>query len=238
MRRTSKALKAMGTCALLAVMVLAVAPSGAVAKQHAPVLPPTAHPFGQSYSAWAADWWQWALEQPTATNPLVDPTGANCASRQQGKVWFLAGTITSDPVERSCTVRVGTALVFPVVNSFYCVDPGQPDPGEAFLREQVAFVRTSATGLTATIDEATVRNVRAYYEESEIFFVDIPADNPLMAPGGTYGPCVDAGYYIAVRSLPPGEHTIHFGGSLPGSLPGQVVDVDVTYTITVVRGHR
>jgi hypothetical protein len=200
------------------------------------VLPPTPHPYGQSYSDWAADWWQWALSQPAATNPLTDLTGAQCANEQSGRVWFLAGTITGETVMRTCTVRTGTALLFPVVNAFACVDPGGPDPGEAALRESVAYVR-SATGLTATIDGATVPNVRAYYEESPIFSVTLPRDNIFGAPGGVYGPCVDAGYYLVVHPLPPGQHTIHFTGTVKTGTPPAEFTVDVTYHITTVAGR-
>jgi hypothetical protein len=38
-----------------------------------------------------ASWWQWALSIPTAQNPLLDTTGANCAQKQDGPIWFLAG---------------------------------------------------------------------------------------------------------------------------------------------------
>lgn len=231
MGRISRGGRGVCLCALLGLLMLAVAPSGAVAKASSPVLPPTAHPHGQSYSAWAADWWQWALEQPTATNPLVDPTGANCAEGQGGKVWFLAGTTESGAVTRSCTVPAGTTLLFPVVNAFTCVDPGAENPGVEALRDQLAYVR-DATGLTAAIDGVQVRNLRSYYEESEVFSVTLPSDNPFGAAEGTYGPCVDAGYYLAVRPLPPGEHAIHFGGTVGG------VVVDVTYEITVARPHR
>jgi hypothetical protein len=82
-------------------------------------------------------------------------------------------------------VPVGTAFVFPVVNSFTCVDPGAPDPGEEALREQVAFVETSATDLTATIDGVPVRNVAAYYEDSEVSSWRSPADNPFGDPART-----------------------------------------------------
>jgi hypothetical protein len=215
--------------ALAATLALAgVSPLGAAAQQPPPALPPTAHPYGQSYSEWAADWWQWALSQPAATNPLVDATGAQCANEQHGQVWFLAGTITSGPVTRSCTVPAGTALLLPVINAFFCVDPGGVDPGEAALRANVAYVR-SATDLTATIDGTTVSNLEAYYEESAIFAVTLPDDNIFDAPGGVYGPCVDAGFYLVVRPLPPGEHTIHFAGTVDG------FSVDVTYHIRVAQ---
>jgi hypothetical protein len=205
--------------------------TGAVAQARpSPVLPPTAHPYGQSYSEWAADWWQWALTQPADTNPLTDPTGAQCANEQTGKVWFLAGTITDGSVTRDCTVPTGKALLFPVLNAFNCVDPGGVDPGEEALRAPLESLRT-ATGLTATVDGAVVPNVQDYFEESVIFSVTLPDDNIFGAPGGVYGPCVDAGYYLVVRPLPPGEHTIHFAGTVEG------FSLDVTYNITIVAGR-
>jgi hypothetical protein len=214
----------------------AACPLGALAQNPpAPVLPPTAHPYGQSYSQWAADWWQWALSQPTDTNPLIDETGAQCASGQTGKVWFLAGSISGEPVTRTCTVSTGTALLFPVLNAFFCVDPGGVDPGEAALRANVSYVRDEATDLTATIDGAVVPNVEPYFEESTIFSATLPEDNIFDAPAGTYGPCVDAGYYLVVRPLPPGEHTIHFTGTLFEGTANQFT-VDVTYNLTTVAG--
>lgn len=237
MRRPLVLLVLVGSLALGSVC----APGAVARKARAPVLPPTAHPYGQSYSEWAADWWQWALSQPADTNPLTDPTGARCANEQSGRVWFLAGTITGETVMRTCTVRTGTALLFPVVNAFACVDPGAENPGEAALRESVAYVR-SATGLTAKIDGATVPNVRSYFEESSIFSVTLPEDNIFDSsagnvPGGLYGPCVDAGYYLVVHPLPPGQHTIHFTGTVNTGTPPAEFTVDVTYHITTVAGR-
>jgi hypothetical protein len=230
MERSSRRLRAIRSCALLTLTVLALVPSGAAAKQPSPVLPPTAHPHGLSYSAWAAEWWQWALGQPADVNPLVDTTGANCAEGQNAKVWFLAGTIMSgEEVERDCTLPVGTTLLFPVLNEFACADPGQTLDD---LRGIVGDIETDPTEMTAVIDGVAVRNVAAYYEESEVFSLQLPEDNILGAPPGTYEPCVDAGYYLAVRPLPPGEHTIHLTGSRPG------FDLDVTYNITVARPSR
>ena len=33
----------------------------------------------------SADWWQWALSAPAATNPLLDPDGRFCHIGQKGK---------------------------------------------------------------------------------------------------------------------------------------------------------
>ncbi|HEU5229311.1 MAG TPA: hypothetical protein VFU49_15955, partial [Ktedonobacteraceae bacterium] len=68
------------------------------------VLPPSSHPFGRTYGEWSNAWWQWAFSIPTPVNPLLDTTGAHCSEGQSGPVWFLAGTITSGPVTRHCTI--------------------------------------------------------------------------------------------------------------------------------------
>lgn len=196
-----------------------------------PALPPDAHPYGQSYSEWAADWWQWVLTQPVATNPVLDETGARCANGQSGPVWFLAGAFASGTVSRSCTVPTGTALLFPVVNYFYCAletDPPEQRTVE-FARAQTSFVRDSASGLSATIDGVAVPDVTRYFEDSVVFTAVLPADNLFGLPAGTLlAPCVDAGFYVMVPPLSKGEHTIQFSGTL-----ASLISLDVTYQLTV-----
>ncbi|MGZ6057282.1 MAG: hypothetical protein ACXWOV_17140, partial [Isosphaeraceae bacterium] len=68
---------------MLAGLVLAVAaliPASALAKKggETAVLPASAHPHGQTYSQWAARWWQWIMAEPVSTNPNLDTTGEFC----------------------------------------------------------------------------------------------------------------------------------------------------------------
>ena len=227
-----------------AVTAVLVAPNPASAtNEKARVFPPGAHPYGQSYSQWAADWWTWALTQPAAVNPLLDPTGANCAQGQSGRVWFLAGTFGGGTVTRSCTVPNGTALLFPVLNSFSGATRTDPpeQQTEAYQRMQVTPAMRAATNLRASIDGIPVSNIKErYFEESVVFRVVLPADNifgvnrlcePATTPeaGCVVFPTVDAGYYLMVKPLKPGTHTIHFTGTAAFGT------VDVTYTITVVK---
>jgi hypothetical protein len=106
---------------LLVIPALAVGP--AVADDDRAANPPrvapiSSKPGGQTYGRWAAEWWQWALGVPAATNPLLDATGEHCAQRQVDNVWFLAGTVGLDPVVRECTIPEGKALFFPLINNF------------------------------------------------------------------------------------------------------------------------
>ena len=59
------------------------------------IAPIDTKPAGQTYGRWAAEWWQWALGVPLATNPLIDTTGEFCTQRQVDEVWFLAGSFST-----------------------------------------------------------------------------------------------------------------------------------------------
>jgi hypothetical protein len=209
-------------CTVAVLTSLLVVP---VAEAQTPKQP---RPHGQSYPAWAADWWTWALSQPVETNPLLDTSGERCAVGQNGPVWFLAGSFTSDPVTRKCTVPAGTGLLIPVINEFYCALASDPDyqQTEAYARSQVSDVQDTASGLSVTVDGRHAR--RLTYEESEVFSVVLPANNIFGLPEGTLlDPCVDAGYYALIAPLSVGEHTIRIEGTFG------TFSVKVTYQITV-----
>jgi hypothetical protein len=193
--------------------------------------PPFGFPAGQSYSQLGAHWWQWALTQPADKSPLNDATGANCASGQQGLVWFLVGSSdpSGAPVKRSCTVPYGKTIVFPIANSEYSAfttDP--PDQRtESFVRSQVTNVE-SATNLSVEIDGIPVVTPKAYLEKSTLFSVTLPDNNIYGLPAGfVLSPSVDEGYYIALQPLTPGHHTLHFHADWAPA------PQEVTYDLTV-----
>jgi hypothetical protein len=178
-------------------------------------------------------YWTWALTQPAATNPVTDTTGQFCSQGQAGDTWFLAGTLSSEPVARTCTVPTGKKVVFPVVNNGYFafVDDPPEQRTETFVRSQVAFVKDQATAMQVSIDGRQLPVQRIRYEESRLFSITLPADNLFgFAAGFLLDPSVDAGYYVHLDPLEPGRHVIRFHGELPA-----VLAVDVTYRLTVGR---
>ena len=73
----------------------------------------------------SAAWWRYALETPADSNPLYDVTGANCAARQSGPIFFLVGKAGSGVATRDeCQVPRGRLLFFPVANAFDVHTPG------------------------------------------------------------------------------------------------------------------
>lgn len=92
----------------------------ALAHEDGPLIAPIdTKPAGQTYGRWAAAWWEWVLGVPGASNPAADPTGQYCAQRQVDRVWFLAGSFSSAPVVRSCSIPAGKSLFFPLINTGY-----------------------------------------------------------------------------------------------------------------------
>ena len=75
---------------LVTVLALAI-PAGASAATSAARAAPVVPPFGKLYDRLSVAWWQYTLAQPAATNPLVDPTGANCRAGQSGPMFSWPG---------------------------------------------------------------------------------------------------------------------------------------------------
>jgi hypothetical protein len=200
------------------------------------VFSPDANPYGKSYGDWAADWWQWALAEPGDLNPLNDTTGGNCMQGQFGKVWFLAGSLFDNAVNRNCTVPAGKALLFPVVNSVYLSlksDSPQQQTLE-YLRTQASSGVAGASSLTTTIDGVSVPDImQQYREKSTPFSKVLPPGNFLgISELFSLGRAVDEGWYLVVKPLASGSHTIHFTGSLGA------FNVDVTYDITIASSNE
>ncbi|MGH8533230.1 MAG: hypothetical protein ACREV1_11040 [Gammaproteobacteria bacterium] len=215
----------------------------ASAQAHDPtphIAPIHTKPAGQTYGRWAAEWWQWALGVPAAVNPLTDTTGEHCAQRQVDKVWFLAGS--SDPVVRACEVPAGKSLFFPFINNFYGAFLN--DPPETRAEEFVRAVGSCSVPaqISVWIDDFKVPkptrfSTGASGSQSPFFNVQLPPGNlfgvdETVVPELVLSPSAEQGYYLFVRPLRPGTHTIRWIAS--GCTPGN--SQDITYHLTVLGG--
>jgi hypothetical protein len=211
-------------CALLLWTASPLAMAGDKGNPNPGVLPPQSNAFGKSYGEWGDAWWRWILSIPTAENPLIDPTGANAGEGQSGKVWFLAGTLSSfggGAAERTITVPAGEAIFFPIYNSVWINTPQFGDPEwspaqEAFARAVVAEQVESFVALGCTIDGQPVQNITSYRAttpEGGATMVDLPDGNLFGVPAGTYGPMVTDGYYLLLAPSQPAR--IRFTSTRP-----------------------
>lgn len=224
---------------------------------NAGVLPPNSHPYGKSYGQWSAEHWKWLYSIQTATHPLFQDGNVDLSLHQPpGKVWFLGGTFSTTPapggvigiVHRTGTVPAGKALFFPIIDWEQDNAVPPPDPWTtsttAELRGFAKAAMDTATGIACEIDEVSVKGLSdvlttKYRATSPVFTYVLPAtDNVDQFFGfditGPVPGAVADGIYLMLAPLPPGQHTIHFMGLLPGFA------LDITYNLTVQpksKGH-
>lgn len=186
------------------------------------VLPPEAKVEGRSQAEWSQLWWQWAFSFERPESPVADLTGERCHLRQEGPVWFLAGTYGTRRTIRTCKVPRGKFLFFPLIN--YVVMPTRDGATTCdSVRNSARRMTDLPESLVLDIDGQRVQQLERHRQATdECFNVMGRRDG---APPAY--PSAANGYYVMLNPLPPGNHEINFGGILPGMAQA------VTYTLTV-----
>lgn len=220
------------------VLALAIAPAPkALAGGNNLVYPPDEAVYGMTYGEWGAAWWQYVLSIPAADNPLLDETGAKCDVGQGGPVFFLVGVFNvSGTATRTCTIPAGKALFFPILN-YECDNLVTPpvNPNEWNLRTCAAEVADliDVDSLKVTVDGKKVKGLERFRAQSPVFNFFLPAGNVVVAFGYPNGPisgkAVTDGYYVMLKPLRPGNHVVHF----EGSIPSWSFTLSITYNLTV-----
>ena len=212
------------------------------------VVQPNTDEFGNSYGEWSARWWQWLVSIPAATNPNLTPGNVDCTLGQSGQVWFLGGSFGDKPsYTRSCTIDSGKdLLVTPLTALFGELGPtpesdcpnGPDDCNPTQLRSSAAEGQDDPQLLEVRVDNAQVKNVDQYRVTSPVFSAFFPEKAILpdsIVPGGTvphgsHGPLISDGYFVLLKPLSPGSHTIHLKGVANNGFA-----VEVTYRLTVTK---
>jgi hypothetical protein len=177
---------------------------------------------GKSQEDWSRAWWQWAGSFDIERSPIADQTGEHCARKQSGDVWFLAGTYGTKRTVRTCSVPSGKHFFFPLINYVVMPPVGRPISCMAVMSE-AARVTERVSSLLLEINGERHQNLQEHRQATRLCF-DMGA---LAQPRTRVFPSAANGYYVMLKPLPPGKHTINFGGALPGMLQG------VTYTLVV-----
>ncbi len=226
----------------VATMAILVPPAAALERPGVPdgVVAPDQRLFGKSYSDLANAWSKWAWIEPAATNPVLDPDGSDCDRNQTGPIWFLAGTLAgvNDGVaKRSCTIPAGRGIFFPISNglSFAPDFPEKGPPANVCLGygKTVDGVRCDVNDdiavapnlkLSVKIDGKAVPDLLAYRAQSGPGGFIFPIEPGSFwtgfgfAPGPRY-PAVAAGYWMLLKPLRPGVHTLQFTATTEGGKP-------------------
>ncbi len=158
---------------------------------------------GMSYGEWAGEWWNWALQFPSAINPVLDETGEFCGLGQDedGPVWFLAGNFGGTTV-RECTVPDDKILFFPLLN---VVSPS-PDFGpdvETVIADANSDVNSFSV-LELDVDGEPVTDLFAYAGQSPPggFLLRLPPGaifDEFFGLSGDRDPTVADGYWAMLE---------------------------------------
>ena len=186
------------------------------------------------YPELTARWWTWATGIFPDT-PILDETGELCGQGQKGRIWFLAGSF-GNTVVRDCTIRGRKTLFFPVFNTLWWT----PEDGPTAEAVRVlANQSVDVEGLTmeVLVDGEPVEDIFGYRAQSP------PGGSPYTVLEGSAGnvlfgiepgvrdPSVADGYWVMLRPLSRGEHTVVIRAFF--ETPDFTFDLDVTYNITV-----
>jgi hypothetical protein len=172
-------------------------------------------PYGKTYGNWTIAWWRWALAIPKSTNPIVDLTGENAGINQRNEdVSFLAGKMASEDrtlPNRYCTLSTEKSILFPVIN---CESNQLEHPELRTHQDVIDSVKK---------DEDTIIKKECYVDDTRvpvqriksdpvIFELNMVDDNLFNVRGGKTYASAD-GYWVFLKPLPIGKHTIFFQGS-------------------------
>jgi hypothetical protein len=177
------------------------------------VFPANSKPYGLTYGDWTAKWWQWGYSIPKDINPAYDDTGKNCVQKQNGSVWFLAGTY-GHPVNRKCDIPAGKAILFPILNSecSFAEFPKLKTLSE--LRICAKTIQDQVSSLKASVDGVPIPSLQEYRIQSPPLNFTLPKNNILELPANVTTQAIADGNWVFLKPLFPGSHKITFRGGI------------------------
>lgn len=215
----------MKTRASILFAVACISLASATGAQQRITVPPHQAVADLSQADWSRAWWQWAGSFDAADSPVADRSGRNCHLKQDGPVWFLAGTYGTARTVRTCTVPSGKYLFFPLIN--YVVMPGSKEASCSVccprFTQTAKAITDEPSSLILDVDGRRVEQLASYRQATRECF-DMGAR---AQPRYRIFPSAANGYYVMLQPLSPGKHVLNFGGVLPG------MSQAVTYTLIV-----
>jgi hypothetical protein len=173
-------------------------------------------PFGFTYGHWTVEWWRWFLSIPKSIHPAFDATGESGALNQpQDHVWFLVGKVgneSRDIPERFCRIPRARSILIPVINCE--VNPiecpqlkSHQNLIDRVLEDENTVFRTEC------IVDGKLVLVERVRSDPMVFDVRLDNNNAFDIRGGGSTVASADGYWVFLKPLSDGEHSIEFRGS-------------------------
>lgn len=205
-----------------------------IAQSSEPIaLPPSFILDGRDSASLSAEWWKWAMASPEEINPVRDITGKNCAVGQMGNVWFLAGGFGSSKISRTCTIPADKYVFFPVVNMSYWSKSENNGSTCKTAISNAAMNNDTALDLFVELDGIAMSDVKSYRAKTKECFNIFERVPKEFGPYNAF-PSASDGFWILLKPLSKGSHTIKFRGryNQASGAFGRMVQ-DIEYQITV-----
>jgi hypothetical protein len=158
--------------------------------------------YDHSQPEWSEAYLQWIAGFARGSSPVSDTTGALCAAKQEGDVWFLASSEGTAPVSRSCAIPAGKALFVPIVNTLE--RSGNREPNCESMARVAANSLSHISRLSMTLDGIPIDDLASHRLSTGGCF----ALGLRSIPRLTARTAAADGYGVMLRPLPPGSHTI------------------------------
>jgi hypothetical protein len=178
------------------------------------------------------------LSIPKVNNPSLDETGKYCSVNQHcNNVWFLTGTFGNIiPIIRKCVVPWGRSIFFPILEKedSLAEDTDLISDSELINRSREAI--NNVVSMEMTLDGENIDHLEDYRFQSKIFELIFPLDNVYdVTPGITRSVC--DGYWVFLKPLAPGRHSIHFKGENLLAEPYTTSQLKTTGIFAPIRKH-
>jgi len=171
---------------------------------------------------WSRSYLQWIAAFAHDSSPISDATGALCAVKQQGDVWFLATSDGTAPVVRACSIPAGKWLFVPIANTVE--RSGNREPVcDSMARIAAGTITGHVSHLSLVVDGQPVDDLESHRLATGTCF----SLDPHVATKHPIATTVADGYYVMLQPLKPGAHTIAVGAKFDDTSVSTTYHLDV-----------
>lgn len=211
----------------------------------------TDKPYNRDFSYWVHKWFNWFLSLPniqgnaSLTHPRDSYSPDKCAWNQNkdDPVWMLSDGPDQNDLsvteKRVCKVPAGKSLLVQIVGSNCSPTEGYKNDQE--LMDCAKWILPQAS-FSASVDGKEVMNTNNDPHDRDRFYVQpfvtnitYRKNNYYGDPPGTYRG-MEAGYFLFLKPLPVGNHTINYQESVINTLDSTGNDKRISklqYDITI-----
>jgi hypothetical protein len=205
-------------------------------------------PFGKPYENWVQDWWSWNAAIPSdPETTFAGVTENGCLINKEGPVVMLIDPAIGGKHHQRCEISSNQGILFPAWSAL-CSGAVKGKENSSFkeLSECARQYNLGKVTVNAWVDNKplaqviaedykTINIVNATELYTKGFNITIPEDSNLAVdtPGTHLG--ATHGWYIFLKPLPAGEHTVRYVNDVRETTlgAGNTNNADITYSFTV-----